>query len=55
MREYRKLSIEEAERISEIDATNYIKNVWRIKEDTGEWRWQKLIFDVCKTSKGIWC
>lgn len=37
MREYRKLSIEEAERISEIDATNYIKNVWRINEDTGEY------------------
>lgn len=37
MSEYRKLSLEEAERIAEIDATHFIKNVWRIDEKTGEY------------------
>lgn len=35
--EYRRLRLEEAERIAEIDATHYIKNVWRINEKTGEY------------------
>ena len=34
---YRKLRIEEAERISEIDATDYIKNAWRFNDVTGEY------------------
>ena len=34
----RKLHLEEADRIAEIDATHYIKNVWRIDEATGEYR-----------------
>ena len=38
MVEYRKLHLEEADRIAEIDATHYIKNVWRINETTGEYR-----------------
>lgn len=38
MLEYRKLKLEEAERIAEIDATHYIKNVWRMNEATGEYR-----------------
>ena len=37
MLEYRKLLPEEAERISEIDATHYIKNVWRMDENTKEY------------------
>lgn len=36
--EYRELVIEEAERILEIDATNYIKNVWRFDENTQEYK-----------------
>lgn len=35
MLEYRKLVLEEAERIAEIDATHFIKNVWRFNEATG--------------------
>lgn len=38
MLEYRNLKLEEAERIAEIDATHYIKNVWRMNEETGEYR-----------------
>ena len=38
MEEYRKLKLEEADRIAEIDATNYIKNAWRIDAATGEYR-----------------
>ena len=34
MLEYREMVMEEAERILEIDATNYIKNVWRFDEIT---------------------
>ena len=37
MVEYRKLHLEEAERIAEIDATHFIKNVWRRNEVTGEY------------------
>lgn len=37
MPEYRKLNLEEADRIVEIDATHFIKNVWRINEATGEY------------------
>ena len=37
MLEYRKLSFNEADRIAEIDATHFIKNVWRINEATGEY------------------
>ena len=37
MVEYRMLRIDEAERIIEIDATHYIKNVWRRNEETGEY------------------
>lgn len=36
--EYRELLPEEAERILEIDATNYIKNVWRFDENVQEYR-----------------
>lgn len=32
--EYREMKIEEAERISEIDATHFIKNVWRMNQET---------------------
>ena len=38
MAEYRKLKLEEADRIAEIDATHYIKNVWRMDAATGEYR-----------------
>lgn len=34
---YREMDIHEAERISEIDATNYIKNVWRMNSTKGEY------------------
>ena len=37
MLEYRKLKLYEADRIAEIDATHYIKNVWRLNEETGEY------------------
>lgn len=37
MSEYRKLTLEEAERIAELDATHFVKNVWRINEETGEY------------------
>ena len=37
MLQYRELTLEEAQRISEIDATHYIKNVWRKNKDTGEY------------------
>ena len=37
MLEYRKLNMDEAGRIAEIDATHFIKNVWRINEATGEY------------------
>lgn len=37
MAEYRKLHLEEADRIAEIDATHFIKNVWRRNEVTGEY------------------
>ena len=37
MFEYRKFKLEEADRIAEIDATHFIKNVWRMKEETGEY------------------
>lgn len=35
--EYKILTLEEADRIAEIDATHYIKNVWRKNEETGEY------------------
>ena len=35
--EYRRLKLEEAERIAEIDATHFIKNVWRVNKETGEY------------------
>ena len=35
--EYRRLELEEAERIAEIDATYFIKNAWRVDEKTGEY------------------
>lgn len=37
MLNYREMQIAEAERISQIDATNFIKNVWRRNEETGEY------------------
>lgn len=37
MLEYRKLNLDEAARIAEIDATHFIKNAWRINEETGEY------------------
>ena len=33
----RKLHLEEADRIAEIDATHFIRNVWRINKATGEY------------------
>ena len=42
MLEYRELSISEAERISEIDATYYIKNVWRKNKKTGEYELKEI-------------
>lgn len=47
--EYRKLDIAEAERIAQIDATNYIENVWRRNGDTGEYTLQR----ICWTEKGL--
>lgn len=35
--QYREMHIEEAERIAEIDATCYIKNVWRMNVETGQY------------------
>lgn len=35
--EYRRLKLDEAERIAEIDATHFIKNVWRVNKETGEY------------------
>lgn len=37
MLQYRTMDLAEAERIAEIDATNFIKNVWR-KDSAGEYR-----------------
>ncbi|MBQ4600126.1 MAG: GNAT family N-acetyltransferase [Oscillospiraceae bacterium] len=37
MLQYRTLQVEEAERIAEIDATNFIKNVWR-RDGSGEYQ-----------------
>lgn len=37
MLEYRKMNLNEADRIAEIDATHFIKNVWRINEASGEY------------------
>ena len=34
---YRKLNLEEADRIAEIDATHFIKHAWRMNEETGEY------------------
>jgi len=41
MLNYRQLDLSEAERISEIDATNFIKNVWR-KNTDGEYELQEI-------------
>lgn len=35
--EYRKMRLDEADRIAEIDATHFIKNAWRVNEATGEY------------------
>ena len=37
MYQYRELQLQQAERIAEIDAIHFIKNVWR-KDDSGEYR-----------------
>ncbi len=37
MLKYREMNINEAERIAEIDATNFIKNVWRMNGESGEY------------------
>lgn len=37
MLHYRNMLIEEAERIAEIDAANFVKNAWR-RDDSGEYR-----------------
>ncbi len=36
-RMYREMSIDEAQKIAEIDATNFIKNVWRMNPEKGEY------------------
>lgn len=35
--EYRRLKLDEAERIAEMDATHFIKNVWSVNKETGEY------------------
>ena len=35
--DFRKIQLDEVEKISEIDATHYIKNVWRMNETIGEY------------------
>lgn len=39
---YRKLNLEEADRIAEIDATHFIKHAWRMNEEIGEYGAEKL-------------
>ena len=39
---YRELVVDEVDLIEQIDATNYIENVWRINADTGQYEWKRI-------------